>query len=205
LLGEEKKRRVEERKVVNSFYFCFYLGFTQMTEAAREIETSVESEKVEERSLTVRVEGKLSSVSANQEVPEWLERALKTLHPATGPDVKVKQRWTVPQLKHKRGEVVFVQFESEMVKADDRVDESSGEIMKGPWISYVIDLRTGERCTYLVNAVARGILQKIPGGYIGKCFAMRKGNPVADRPMGKRYCEMEVIEIVFPPVAMLAE
>lgn len=108
---------------------------------------------------------------------------------------KVKRRLTVPLLKQGINETVCIRFETPYVKADDRLDEVTGEVQKGPNIAYVTDLKTGEYCTYIVNAVTRGVLDKVDGSYVGKSFHIEKNLPVSDRPVGRRFCQMDIYEL----------
>ena len=115
--------------------------------------------------------------------------------PAIRSEFKIKRRLTVPLLKQGINETVCVRFETPYVKADDRLDEVTGEIQKGPNVAYVTDLKTGEYSTYIVNAVTRNVLDKVDGGYVGKSFHIEKNLPVSDRPVGRRFCQMDIYEL----------
>ena len=118
---------------------------------------------------------------------------LVTLPEGMDTKYRVKGKITVPQLKQKIGETVYVRFTSAMSKAEDRVDPVTGNTMKGPWVAHVVDLQTGEECTYVLNAYTKSALEKIE--YVGKNFAIRKNDPVTDRPVGRRFCPTDIVEL----------
>jgi hypothetical protein len=140
--------------------------------------------KVAESKEVAKIEPVASTVVTKLSLPEGMESRFR-----------VKRRITVPHLKHKISETVYVRFEHPYVKAEDRLDEVTGEVQKGPFIADITDLKTGEACTYIINAVTRGLLDKIDGGYVGKSFAIRKNDQVTDRPMGRRFCPMDILEL----------
>jgi hypothetical protein len=139
--------------------------------------------KLESKEIVAKI-GLASAVATKLSLPAGMESKFK-----------VKRRITVPHLKHKITETVYIRFEVPYVKAEDRLDEVTGEVQKGPFIAGVTDLKTGEACTYIINAVTRGLLDKIDGGYVGKSFAIRKNDQVTDRPMGRRFCPMDILEL----------
>src|ERR1035437_1966196 len=109
--------------------------------------------KVSESKEVAKIERLAATVGTKLSLPEGMESKFR-----------VKRRITVPHLKHKISETVYIRFEQPYVKAEDRLDEVTGEVQKGPYIANITDLKTGEACTYIINAVTRGLLDKIEIG-----------------------------------------
>lgn len=112
----------------------------------------------------------------------------------------VVKQVTLPILKQKSGEIVAFKIEQEMsieTSKEKKRDGTEGE-EKQLGVLTVTELTTGNRFTYVCNAILRDRLVKgyprdkdgVPG-YVGKCFAVKKLETLE----GKRYKDVNVLEI----------
>lgn len=118
----------------------------------------------------------------------------------------VAKQVTLPTLKQNSGDQIVVQivraFYAENKSAEQTAkDGGSSEI----WLTEVIDLTTGNRFKYVVNAILKNELetQYPEDGYVDRYFAIKK----LEAKEGKRYKEMQVVELqkASEPVAEAAE
>lgn len=87
---------------------------------------------------------------------------------------KVKKALTLPVLKLKPGEEVYVQFTTPMYVGKDTGQVMNGKKMDPATIAKVIDLTTGEMHTLICATVLqKEINENYPGDeYVGKAFAI---------------------------------
>lgn len=105
---------------------------------------------------------------------------------------KVKKALTLPVLKLKPGEEVYVQFAGHMHVSKDTGQQMNGKKMEPATVANVIDLTTGEMhvliCATVLN---KEIHENYPdGSYVGKSFAI-----TLIRVPEKKYNLYSIIEI----------
>jgi hypothetical protein len=109
---------------------------------------------------------------------------------------KVKDQVTMPLLKQKDGEAVYVKLVGAIFVGKEIKNKRSGEVEQKPAMMVnVINLENHRPMQYIVNAVLQGTLEDDPRynekKYVGKSFAILK----LPQGEGKRYKNFEVMEI----------
>jgi len=110
----------------------------------------------------------------------------------------VVRQVTLPQLKQVEGQIVHIRITSPIYvskvvakagakKADANSSDKPADLVN------VVNLITGQACTYIVGAAVKGNLEEqYPDeSYVGKSFAINK----LPAPAGKRYKTYEILEI----------
>ncbi len=109
---------------------------------------------------------------------------------------KRKKLLTKPLLKYSVGVAVCVLIETAMHIGKDMKPGADGKKKEPATLCDVIDLKTGEPCQLIMNAVVKSVLsEEYPNdAYVGKCFAITK----QVRVQGKAYDPFSVEEIENP-------
>lgn len=109
-------------------------------------------------------------------------------------EFKAKKLVTRPVLKVEVDKPVAFKVQEPYVKTEDRVNEKTGEITRGPYVVNVINLLTGHEMIVVMNITLKGAWDSSypNNSYVGKCFAIQKSD------VGKRYKPVHVIEIDDP-------
>jgi hypothetical protein len=118
-----------------------------------------------------------------------------------GIEYEVIQAVNLPTLKHETGQVVAVRIDGPIqVKTNTetkaaKVNGVDTVVTENKELSVVrlTELSSGQQFTYPMNAIAAAnLIDGYPDdGYIGLCFAIKKGAVVA----GKRYKDIQIVEI----------
>lgn len=114
-------------------------------------------------------------------------------------NVKVARVVTVPQLKLRAGDVVYIQALKPIYKAkEQKLAEGQKCDMEAPFLLDVVDLTTGQLNNIVVGVVLKDIfVEEYPNdAYVGKGFKIIVGEQKAAKAGGgKRYNQYEVYEI----------
>lgn len=142
------------------------------------------------------------ATEASAEAPATESMAVATVAPINlggaialnGIKFAVKKQVTVPLLKQKDDEAVYIKFVGAMFVGKEIKNKRDGSVEQKPaTLANVVNLETGAPMQYIVGAVLQGTLEEeYPnGGYVGKSFAVLK-LPQGD---GKRYKNFQVMEL----------
>lgn len=118
-----------------------------------------------------------------------------------GAKFNVKRLVNVPTLKHESGETVCFRidqplYESESIQEQEVIVDGVKRMVtkiNTVTVARVMELSSGQPHEYVCNAITADNLRSAypDDSYVGKYFAVRKGNVVA----GKRYKEVDIVEI----------
>jgi hypothetical protein len=109
---------------------------------------------------------------------------------------KRKRLLTKPLLKYSVGMAVYVLIETAAHIGKEMKPGADGKKKEPATLCDVVDLKTGEPCQIILNAVVKSVLaEEYPNdSYVGKCFAITK----QARVTGKAYDPFSVEEIENP-------
>jgi hypothetical protein len=111
-------------------------------------------------------------------------------------EFKVKKNLTITQLKFVKGETRYVKITGQMHLGKPQKADKEGKTRDPAMLTPCVNLEGGEECQIILSAVVKSVFEdEYPGhGYVGKCFAITKG----DRAAGREYFQWDVKELEDP-------